>query len=125
MASLQTLKLKNIGTAANPIWDLDIINGSTVLLTDAEALAQILENKLRTWKGDWFADETIGVDYLGLFNQKTFLDKRFALIIRSILLGDSRVKKIDSLTVGFDRTTRTISADFKLTTIYGEVAGVI
>jgi hypothetical protein len=125
MATLQTIKTVNIGTAANPCYDMEILSGKTTILYDADALAQILNNKLRTWLGEWFADTTVGVDYLGLFNQKTFLERRFALIIRKILIADERVSSIDSLTVAFDRTTRTISADFKASTIYGTVAGAI
>ena len=113
------------GLSANPVFDIEIINGKTTILYDADALAQILTNKLRTWLGEWFADTTVGIDYLGLFNQKTFLDRRFAKMIRSILIADSRVDKIDELNVAFDRSTRTISADFKVSTIYGTVEGAI
>jgi hypothetical protein len=125
MATLQTIKTYNIGTAANPVYDWEIINGKTTILYDADALVQILENKLRTWLGEWFKDETVGVDYLGLFNQKTFLDQRFALAIRNVLIADPRVSAIESLDVSFDRATRTISCTFKVTSIYGTVSGTV
>jgi hypothetical protein len=125
MSTLKTVKTVNIGTASNPVYDIEIINGKTTMLYDADALTQILNNKLRTWLGEWFADTTVGIDYLGLFNQKTFLDRRFALLVRGILTDDARISSINSLEVAFDRTTRTISATFKATSIYGEVSGTI
>ena len=117
MSTLQTIKIINN--------DIEIINGKTTIIYDAEAFAQIIQGKLKLWLGEWFGNVTAGIDYLGLFNQKTFLDKRFALIIRNILLADKRITKINSLTTNFDRTTRTISANFQVTSIYGIISGAV
>jgi len=117
MATLQAVKIINN--------DIEIINGETTVLYDAEALAQILTNKLKLWKGEWFADVTAGIDYLGLFNQKTFLERRFTAIIRNILLSDSRVSKIESLTASFNKSTREISASFQIASIYGTITGAV
>jgi len=94
-------------------------DGRLVTITGVDALAQILKNKISIWLGEWYLAENFGVDYFGLFNQKTFLDKRFRLIISNILLSDSRVNKIIKLNVSFDNSTREITASFTVETTEG------
>ena len=94
-------------------------DGRLVTITGVDALSQILKNKISVWLGEWYLAENFGVDYLGLFNQKTFLDKRFRLIISNILLNDSRVKKIIKLNVEFNNSTREITSSFTVETTVG------
>jgi hypothetical protein len=117
MSTLRAIKL-----VAN---DISIVAGKTATLTDEDALAQILQNKLSLWLGEWTLDTTQGIDYLGLFNQKVFLEKRLTYMLRKVLLDDTRVTKIITLDVSFDRKTREISASFKVSTTFGAVTGSI
>jgi len=117
MSTLQCIKL-----AGN---DISITAGKTATLADEDALAQILQNKISLWLGEWKLDTTQGIDYLGLFNQKVFLEKRLAYMLRKVLLEDTRVTQIITLDVAFDRATREISASFKVKTSFGTVTGSI
>jgi len=94
-------------------------DGKLVTLTGVDALSQILKNRLAVWLGEWFLAETFGIDYINLFNQKNFLEKRFRIIVRNALLADSRVQKIVNLDVSLDGSTRTITADFTVETSEG------
>ena len=105
--------------------DISITAGKTATLTNEDALAQILQNKLSLWLGEWKLDTTQGIDYLGLFNQKVFLEKRLTYMLRKVLLDDTRVTQIITLDVSFDRATREISASFKVKTSFGTVTGAI
>ncbi len=105
--------------------DISITAGKTATLTNEDALAQILQNKLTLWIGEWKLDTTQGIDYLGLFNQKVFLEKRLTYMLRKVLLDDTRVTQIITLDVSYDRATREISASFKVKTSFGTVTGSI
>ena len=94
-------------------------NGRLVTITGVDALTQIIKNRLSIWLGEWFLAEDFGIDYLGLFNQRTFLEKRFRLIVSGAILADSRVEKITKLDVSFDNSTREITADFVAETSEG------
>jgi len=100
-------------------------DGQLVTITGVDALSQIIKNRISVWLGEWYLAEEFGIDYLNLFNQRNFLEKRFRIIIRNAILADSRVEKIINLDVTYENSTRTISADFKLQTSEGLlVAGV-
>jgi hypothetical protein len=117
MSTLKTLKLFEN--------DIVITDGVTEVLYDEEALAQILANKIKLWKGEWLIDVTQGIDYLGILNSKIFFKDRFFKAIRQILLADTRVTKVIALDVTFDRDTATLTGNFSVNTIYGTVAGTI
>ncbi|MDD5774273.1 MAG: hypothetical protein PHX78_12500 [bacterium] len=117
MSTLQVIKL--VGN------DISLVNNHTQTLTDADALAQILKNKMSLWLGEWVLDTTAGIDWLGLFNQRIFLEKRIVSMLRKVLIADTRVTKISTLDVEFKRTTREITVDFEVQTIYGAVTGSI
>jgi hypothetical protein len=94
-------------------------SGRLVRLTGVDALTQIIKNRLSIWLGEWFLAESFGIDYIGLFNQRDFLEKRFRLIASNAILADSRVEKIIKLDVSFDNSTREITADFVAETSEG------
>lgn len=117
MATLQVIKLSGN--------DISIVSGQTEVLTDADALAQILNNKIMLWLGEWALDTTQGVDWLGLFNQKTFLKQRFVYMLKKILIADTRVERITTLDIGYDRETREISVYFEVESSFGTVSGSV
>ncbi len=99
--------------------DFVLESGRLVTLTGVDALTQIIKNRLSIWLGEWFLAENFGIDYIGLFNQRTFLEKRFRLIVSNAILADSRIEKITKLDVSFDNSTREITADFTAETSEG------
>ena len=93
--------------------------GRLVTITGVEALSQIIKNRIAIWLKEWYLAESFGIDYLGLFNQKTFLEKRFRLLISNAILADDRVEKIVKMDIIFDNFTREITADFSAETSEG------
>ena len=105
-----------MGVKTLKVVDNDFVytNGRLEVLTGLDALAQITENRLKLWLGEWFLSPDAGIDYLGLFNQKFFLEKRFALVITNQVLADIRIKKIINLEIDLNRSTREISITLNL-----------
>ena len=59
--------------------------GGLETLTGIDALVQIIENRLKLWLNEWFETSESGIDYLGLFNQKVFLEKRARIIFKNAI----------------------------------------
>jgi len=98
--------VKTLKTISN---DFVYSDGRLEVLTGVEALAQITENRLKLWLGEWFLAPNEGIDYLGLFNQRQFLKERFTAVVRAQVLADTRIKKIININIDFDNSTREIN----------------
>lgn len=105
--------------------DFVLSNGRLEVLQGADAMTQILENRLKMHLGEWFLSPSLGIDWLGFFNQKFLLEKRLRVIIREALFADSRVTKVSKLDIDFNKATRIISGDFTCETTEGVVTGSI
>ncbi len=50
---------------------LDLTDGHQLqLIEDSDALMQAVENRLKTFKGEWFLNEELGLPYFQVFFQK-------------------------------------------------------
>ena len=78
----------------------------------------IFANRLKLWLGEWSLAPNSGVDWLGLMNQSNAVDpvRRIEAALRDAILADSRITKISSMDISFDRSTRTISATIGMIT---------
>lgn len=56
---------KYIGLSIRPYNDLEIVNGGLRMATDAEAIGQHVRQRLSCFKGEWFLDGEVGVDWFG------------------------------------------------------------
>jgi hypothetical protein len=111
--------------------DLRIVNGDLVLVEGAEQVAQALEIRLNSLKGEWFLDRTYGVPYfdevLGKPSVKASSgdtsDDVASLdaVIRQEILGVAGVNKILSYRSSIDRANRVYSVTFAADTIYGPI----
>jgi len=76
--------------------DLQITNGELVLISSKdEWVAQRVKINLKTYKGEWYLDNTVGVPYF-----QTLLKKNV-----SITLVDSIFKNVITSTVGVNKIT--------------------
>lgn len=98
--------------------DLVLSSGNLEMITGSEALQILTTNRLKMWLGEWFLAPTSGIDWLGLMNQSNAIDpvKRISAALRDQILSDSRIKKINSMVVEYDRATRKVSATISLKT---------
>lgn len=105
-----------MGVKTLKVIDNDFVytDGRLDVLTGVTALSQLTQNRLKLWLGEWFLAQNEGIDYLGLFNQRQFLEKRFSLAIRNQILADTRIIKILSLSITLNRSTRTVTITLNL-----------
>ena len=114
------MKLRTIKITNN---DWVIENGSTVVLEDKEALAQILCNRASLWLGEWFLDVKAGVDWLGLMDQKVLLKQRCNAMLRKAFLEDERVTGVMEISIDYNNLTAELSAEYEIQTIFGAISG--
>lgn len=85
--------------------DLEFSEGSPVFVESSDALAQRTRSRLRTVRGEWFLDESIGLPF-----SPTEAD------IRTEIEAVEGIDAVTSLSIDFDRETREQSVTFTATT---------
>ena len=102
--------------------DLDITDGDAVLITGVDAIAQDLTRRLRTFKGEWFADpEGVGVPYLQKVLGKGNSIAAIRQVFKDQILATPGVLSIDSFDADFDAATRALTVGFQGTTTDGPI----
>lgn len=78
---------------------------------DSEAIGQHVRQRLKFWQGEWFLDETVGVDWLryalGL-QMAEFVRQIAEAEIKRVILDTPGVSDILEIETGFDRAKRTL-----------------
>lgn len=105
--------------------DITLENGNLAFVADAEALEQKIDCALALFQGEWFLDETVGVPYF-----QSILGKGRSLsvireIFRTQLLAIRGVDEVLSLTVSQDRSARTVTVDWTVSSDLGELTGEV
>lgn len=96
-------------------------HGTRDFYADNEAVAQALSTRLRLFLGEWWEDLSLG---LPMF--QTILGKRATndnlkaaeLVINDTIIATKGVTRINSINVGIDAKTRTLSYRATVDTIY-------
>jgi hypothetical protein len=114
------MELKTIKIVDN---DISITDGATDILTDTEAMSQIVKNELKLWLGSWWKDTTLGIDWLKLLEEGDI--DRIKIAMLKILRKDTRIIKIQNLSLSIDRQTRACTGSFILQTTIGQISGSI
>ncbi len=105
--------------------DRIITSGSAVMVSDGNCLAQRLQNAIRLDKGSWFLDTDKGIEWMEILQYKSVSKRAIYSRILNILQSDSEVKAVESIKITADRSERTMTVDFKVDSIYGEVSGTV
>ena len=99
--------------------DLVMVNNKFVRIMDTgDALVQQITHQVKIWLGEWFADSSIGIDYLG-FENKRYSDKEIIDSIRQSLLVKPNIKGINKIEVSRDNATRRLSITIDVETTQG------
>ena len=97
-----------IGISIQPHNDIHLdATGNLVMARDAEAVAQHLRQRLKFWRGEWFLDGSVGVDWLrfALGQAPSAIAIAEAQIKRAILATPG-VREILEIDVIYDRASR-------------------
>ena len=87
--------------------------------TTSENLAQRLKIRLQTFKGEWFLDGTIGIDYFNQIAGKNRSKAAVDAIIQGEILKEQEVLQITAYSSVIDKTTRKITIQFTVRTVDG------
>lgn len=104
--------------------DLAVVDGRLAIATDAQAIAQAIQSRLRFFRGEWFADARAGVPWLQTLLRKGTPMDVVRSILRAEVLATPGVVGVPELTATVDTRTRMLSVSFRATITTGEqVAG--
>ena len=95
------------------------ITTPTFTTSTSENLAQRLKNRLQTFKGEWFLDGTIGIDYFNQIAGKNRSKAAVDAIIQAEILKEQEVLQITAYSSVVDKTTRKITIQFTVRTVDG------
>ncbi len=95
------------------------ITTPTFTTSTSENLAQRLKIRLQTFKGEWFLDGTIGIDYFNQIAGKNRSKAAVDAIIQAEILKEQEVLQITAYSSVVDKTTRKITIQFTVRTIDG------
>lgn len=104
--------------------DIAFVNGDA-LVTDigAEDLAQRIQIRLKTFQGEWFMDNTLGVDWFGRVFGKSRSKTSVDAILQTEIAKEKDVLQIVSYTSSI--SNRTFSCTFRVRTIAGAISSPI
>lgn len=112
--------------------DIVLNTGKPVLLTDAEALKQRAENRLRLFLGEFSLSPESGVDWFSI-TAKKYPEKDIEKAVRKELLKDTEILSVDSVLIESADTSekaailniplRTAKVSYYCRTVYGELRG--
>ena len=95
-------------------------NGDIVLVTGAEEVRQILLSRLRTFRGEWFLDTTVGVPYFEEILVKDPSISRADSTLKDIILTTPGVIELQEFTFSYDNSLRQLKLDIKVLAQDGE-----
>lgn len=108
--------------------DIVLVDGDFVFTTGGEAVVQALRIALQTIRGEWFLDLEEGVPYYegdtvtaeeALLGQ-VFDETKALSAFREAILAVPGVSDILSLGVAFDGTSRRMTVEFRVRTVFGD-----
>ena len=97
---------------------------SQLTTSTSENLAQRLLIRLRTFRGEWFLDQDLGVDYFGQILGKNRNKATVDAIIQAEILQEREVLQLDEYNSTYNNSLRKLDIAFKARTIDGFFAAV-
>lgn len=90
-----------------------------------DAIRQAVVVRLRTFRGEWFLDESTGLPYFRSILVKNPNTNLVRSLYRDALLTTPGVRSVESLELALDRGTRTLRVRFAATTDLGALTGEV
>jgi len=87
-------------------YDLDITDGELSFVRGAEAIAQDVRMRLRTWLGETPYDQAAGVPYLQVIFERGVSQEAIRFVIENRILDTPGVEQVTSLEVQVNPQTR-------------------
>lgn len=114
-----------LALSLNSNHDLELVGGNLVMVRDAAAVAQLVEQHLKTWSGEWFLDRRVGVQWIEFVFVRPFDQGVAEAVLKEAVLGVPGVASIESFDVEFKPERRGfIVHEMQLKTIFDETVTI-
>ena len=97
--------------------------GRQSYVNQSDAVAQKVKTRLQMFLGDWFLDETVGIDWITEMSSRSQTPKILSDAKRCILQTQG-VRTLKTFTYEQDAKTRKLNINATYTDIYGTTHGV-
>jgi hypothetical protein len=104
--------------------NLVFANNKFTRISSYDALVQQITNQVTIWKNEWFADRTIGIDYINFENRK-FSDKEIISSVTQSLYLNKNISLVNSIIVSRNKVSRKITLDINIETVEGNMVIII
>jgi len=98
-----------VGLSIKPYNDVEIDeSGNLVMVEDAEAVGQHARQRLSFFEGEWFLDETVGLDWFGVLGTTATSTNRAIgeAVVKECILETPGVTGISEISTVTDRSSR-------------------
>lgn len=104
------------------ILDRDLVFASNkfIRISGEDALVQQITNQVTIWKGEWFADTSIGIDYIN-FENKKFSDKEIISSVTQSILKNPNISLVNSITISRNKAERKLNLEINIETVEGNL----
>lgn len=92
--------------------DLAMAYGDLVISSGTDAVLQAIRQRLNFFKGEWFADESIGMPWFQSILVKGADLTAIRELFRKEILATPGVASVTTITIDYVGTTRTMTLDF-------------
>jgi hypothetical protein len=93
--------------------DIDDSTNSLELVDGIEAIAQDLTSRLKTFRGEYFLDQNVGIPFYRDFFVKNPNLRVLNSVIRSAVLSTPGIKEIVSLEIDFNTSERRLTVNLE------------
>lgn len=100
--------------------DLVLSQNKFVRVESDDSLMQQITNQVTMWQNEWFADLTIGIDYIG-FENKRFSDKEIISSVTQSLYKNKNISLVNKVLVNRNNAERKITLDIDVETVEGNM----
>lgn len=101
---------------------LDPLTGDLAFVSDLDAIAQAIDQKLSLFRGEYFLDESLGMPYF----EEIFVKNPNMIAVRewfrTTILSVDGVLEVKSLSLDYVTVSRDLSVDFIVSTDLGELS---
>jgi hypothetical protein len=104
-----------------PNWDAQRGQGLSNFLTDINAVAQIINSRLRLFQGEWYQNTNLGTPMFQSLLGKSITSQGVALILREQIIATPFVLDISSMQVTFSAGGRQFTFSAVVDTVFGAV----
>jgi hypothetical protein len=101
--------------------DIAIVNNTASFVEGADEVAQRMTQRLRTFLGEWFLNQEIGVPYLQEVMKKNPNNTIVESVFKREIMDTPGVIGIDSFNISVDNATRVMTLTVKAKSTAGKI----